>query len=265
MNIEPNNIYKMDCLEGLKLIPDNSIDLVVTSPPYDNIRSYNGNIDQWSFEKFQNIAVEIYRILKNNAVCVWIVADGTENGSETMTSFRQALWFREIGFSLYDTMIWEKPSPAVPTEGRYYDVFEYMFVFCNGNKPKTLNLISDRINVSVGSTARKETRSAREDREYKDEKRVVAETSRRFNVWHMGRGRNLSKHPAVFPYELAADHIRSWSNEGDIVLDPFSGSGTTCIAASNLGRKFIGFEIDREYYDESLSVINEVKKQVKLF
>jgi site-specific DNA-methyltransferase (adenine-specific) len=137
--------------------------------------------------------------------------------------------------------------------------------FCKGSKPKTLNLISDRINVSAGSIARKETRSAREDRGYKDEKRVVAETSRRFNVWHIGRGKNMSKHPAVFPYELAADHIKSWSNEGDVVLDPFSGSGTTCIAASNLGRKFIGFEIDQEYYDESLSVINEVKKQVKLF
>ena len=140
-----------------------------------------------------------------------------------------------------------------------------MFIFCKGNRPKSLNLISDRINVSAGSVARKETRSAREDRKYKDEKRIVAETSRRFNVWQIGRGKNLSSHPAVFPYELVRDHIKSWSNEGDIVLDPFIGSGTTAIAAKNLGRKFIGFEIDKEYFDEANSVVEENNKQISLF
>ena len=200
----------MDCLDGIKEIPDSFIDLTVTSPPYDNIRNYNGNIEQWSFEKFRLIADQLYRVTKSFGVVVWIVADGTENGSETLTSFKHALYFKEIGFYMYDTMIWEKPSPAVPTEGRYYDVFEYMFVLCKGNKPKSLNLISDRINSSAGSVARKETRSAREDRKYKEEKRTVADTSRRFNVWTIGRGKNLSSHPAVFPYELARDHILSW-------------------------------------------------------
>lgn len=265
MQLNINHIYNMDCLEGINLLPDNSVDLTVTSPPYDNIRNYNGNISQWNFYKFQQIAKEIYRVTKPGGVVVWIVADGTENGSESLTSFRQALYFHEIGFGLYDTMIWEKPSPAVPTEGRYYDVFEYMFVFCKGEKPKSLNLISDRINVSAGSTARKETRSAREDRQYKDEKRTVAETSRRFNVWQIGRGKNLSKHPAVFPYELVRDHIKSWSNEGDLVMDPFMGSGTTAIAAKNMGRNFIGFEIDKNYFDESISVVEENNRQISLF
>ena len=263
--IEIDKIYNMDCLDGLKKLPDSFVDLTVTSPPYDNIRSYNGNIDQWSFSKFQKIADELFRVTKDGGVIVWIVADGTENGSESGNSFRQALYFKEIGFSLYDTMIWEKPSPAVPTDGRYYDVFEYMFILCKGSKPKGLNLICDRINSSAGSVAKKETRSCREDRKYLDEKRVVAETSRRFNVWMVGRGKNLSTHPAVFPYELARDHILSWSNEGDLVLDPFMGSGTTAVAAKNNGRNFIGFEIDSSYFKESCDVVDEVKKQVHLF
>lgn len=263
--MEIDRIYNIDCLDGLCTMEPECVDLTVTSPPYDNIRSYNGNIDQWSFDKFKSIADELYRVTKKNGVVVWIVADGTENGSESLTSFRQAMYFREIGFSLYDTMIWEKPSPAVPTEGRYYDVFEYMFVFCKGSKPKSLNLICDRMNSSAGSVARKETRSAREDRKYLDEKRVVADTSRRFNVWTVGRGRNLSSHPAVFPYELARDHILTWSDEGDIVLDPFMGSGTTAMAARSTGRHFVGFEIDDSYFNESVSVVEEVKKQTRLF
>jgi len=263
--IELDTIYNMDCAEGLKEVPSDFVDLTVTSPPYDNIRSYNGSIGQWSFDKFKTIASELYRVTKEGGVVVWIVADGTENGSESLTSFRQALWFREIGFLVYDTMIWEKPSPAVPTESRYYDVFEYMFILCKGTRPKSLNLICDRINSSAGSTARKETRSAREDRRYKDEKRTVADTSRRFNIWHIGRGKNLSSHPAVFPYELARDHILSWSNEGDVVLDPFMGSGTTAIAAKNNGRHYIGFEIDRMYFEESEIVVRENNKQTRLF
>lgn len=265
MTIEIDNIYNVDCVDGLSCMEEESVDLTVTSPPYDNIRSYNGNIDQWSFEKFKKIADELYRVTKDGGVVVWIVSDGTENGSESLTSFKQAIYFRGIGFSLYDTMIWEKPSPAVPTEGRYYDVFEYMFVFCKGSKPKSMNLICDRINLSAGSVARKETRSAREDRKYKDEKRVVADTSRRFNVWNIGRGKNLSSHPAVFPYELARDHIRSWSEEGDVVLDPFMGSGTTALAAKNNGRHFVGFEIDKSYFEESESVVEAAKKQTRLF
>lgn len=262
---EINKIYNMDCLDGLKNLPDSFIDLTVTSPPYDNIRKYNGNVNQWSFEKFKLISDELFRVTKDGGVLVWIVADGTENGSESGTSFKQALYFKEIGFSLYDTMIWEKPSPAVPTEGRYYDVFEYMFIFCKGNKPKSLNLLSDRINVSAGLVSRKESRSCREDRRYLDEKRTVGDTSRRFNVWQIGRGKNMSNHPAVFPYELARDHILSWSSEGDLVLDPFMGSGTTAIAARNVGRNFIGFEIDSSYFEECVNVVDNVNRQIHLF
>ena len=145
-------------------------------------------------------------------------------------------------------MIWEKPSPQAPTEGRYYDVFEYMFVFSKG-KPKTLNLLCDRKNKTAGSVSKKETRSCRENRRVKDEKRIVKEYSRRFNVWTINREKNETEHPAVFPSKLATDHILSWSNEGDTILDPFAGSGTTLIAAKTKGRNYLGFELSEKYFD----------------
>lgn len=97
-----------DCLERMKEIPDCSIDLTVTSPPYDNLRIYNGNIDQWNFEKFQGIARELFRVTKDGGVVVWVVGDATIKGSETGSSFRQALYFKDLGFNLHDTMIYAK-------------------------------------------------------------------------------------------------------------------------------------------------------------
>lgn len=239
--MEINTIYNEDCLETMKRMEDNFIDLTVTSPPYDNLRTYHG----YSFD-FQAIAKELFRVTKVGGVVVWVVGDATINGSETGTSFRQALFFKECGFRLYDTMIWEKPSPQAPTEGRYYDVFEYVFILSK-NKPKSLNLLADRKNSSAGLVSKKETRSCREDRKTLSAKRTVAEYSRRFNVWHISRGRNSTKHPAVFPEALARDHIISWSNEGDLIYDPFMGSGTTAKMAILTNRNYIGSEISEEY------------------
>lgn len=255
-----------DCLEKMKDIADNSIDLTVTSPPYDNLRTYGGVIDGWSFEKFQGIAKELYRITKEGGVVIWVVGDATIKGSETGTSFRQALYFMESGFCLYDTMIWEKPSPQAPTEGRYYDVFEYMFVLSKG-KPKSLNLLTDRKNKTAGSISKKETRSCREDRKYTQGKRVVKEYSRRFNVWQINRGKNTTSHPAVFPEALANDHILSWSNEGDVIFDPFTGSGTTGKMAILNNRDFIGIELNDEYFKIAEKRINDAiaEKESKLF
>lgn len=250
-----------DCLELMKDIPDGSVDLTVTSPPYDHLRKYKGVINQWSFEKFQSIANELFRITTDGGVVVWIVADATVKGSETGTSFKQALWFMECGFNLYDTMIWCKPSPQSPTEGRYYDVFEYMYVFSKG-KPKALNLLVDRKNKSCGTKSKKETRSCREDRRIKEGVRIVKEYSRRFNVWEISRGHNKTSHPAVFPEALARDHIISWSNPGDIVLDPFMGSGTTGVACIKTGRRFIGMELDQSYFDIAANRIAEAQKGV---
>lgn len=257
--MDTNKIYNMDCVAGMKKLPNDSIDLTVTSPPYDNLRKYKGF--SWDFEA---VAEELYRITKSGGVVVWIVSDATIDGSETGTSFKQALYFKKIGFNIYDTMIWLKPSPAVPTESRYYDVFEYMFILSKG-RPKTLNLLCDRKNKSVGSISNCETRSSREQRRYLPKKRVIKEYSRRFNVWEVARGVNKTKHPAVFPEKLAQDHIYSWSNAGDIVLDPFCGSGTTAKMAILSGRNFIGFEISAEYCEIANKRIASIGKDIPLF
>lgn len=250
MDYKDENMWLMlgDCLERMKEIPDGSVDLTVTSPPYDNLRSYNGNNEQWGEHVWKAVIKDLYRITADGGVVVWVVQDKCVKGGETMTSFKQALHFADCGFLLYDTMIWLKPSPQAPTEGRYYDVFEYMFVFSKG-KPKTLNLLKDRKNKSAGAVSNKETRSCREDRKVKNEKRVVAEFSRRFNVWELSRGKNKTSHPAVFPEKLAHDHIISWSNEGDVIFDPFMGSGTAGKMAKLLNRRFIGIELDQGYFD----------------
>lgn len=236
-----------DCLELMKDIPDNSIDLIVTSPPYDNLRTYNGNIEQWNFDKFKDIAKELYRTTKSGGVVVWVVGDATIKGSESGTSFKQALYFKEIGFNLHDTMIWNKGgfTAVGALKTRYAQVFEYMFVFVKG-KLKTFNPLKDRLNKNQTGTFLKNKRLAdgtmREVGKYGKRNKY----GQRFNIWELANT-DRSEHPAVFPEKLIADHIISWSNENDIVLDPFMGSGTTGVACKNLNRNFIGIEISEDY------------------
>jgi DNA modification methylase len=244
-----------DCLEIMKDIPDGSIDLTVTSPPYDNLRTYNGNIDQWNFDKFKDIAKELYRITKNGGVVVWIVADATIKGSETGTSFRQALWFMECGFNLHDTMIWQKtnPMPKVKTS-RYFDVFEYMFILSKG-KPKTFNPIM--VDCKFGGKIYNSTCKNIGGESGRTKKTFVLNSQRyKNNIWEIAIAQNKTKHPAVFPEQLAKDHIISWSNEGDTVLDCFMGSGTTGKMAKLLNRNFIGIEIDETYFEIAKERIN---------
>ena len=247
--LELNKIYNMDCLEGLKQLDDESIDLTVTSPPYDDLRNYNG----YSFD-FENIAKELYRVTKNGGSIVWIVSDATINGSESGTSFKQALYFKDIGFNIHDTMIWEKPTfTAVGAlKTKYAQVFEYMFIFTKG-KIKTFNPIKDRKNKYVGD--KKHSGIRQKDGSIKEKSSIgkpVAEYGQRFNVWHMPTCQSKTErtgHPAQFPEQLINDHIISWSNKGDIVLDPFMGSGTTAKMSKLNDRNFIGFEISKEYCD----------------
>lgn len=256
-------LYNEDCAEGLKKIDSDSIDLVVTSPPYDNLRTYNG----YSFD-FERIAQELFRVVKSGGVVVWVVSDGVENGSETGTSFKQALYFKEIGFNLHDTMIWKKETCAFPEETRYYQNFEYMFVFSKG-KPKTINLIEDRKNLWSGARIHgtyrhKDGQSVRRSDKWRES--VTKDYGVRFNVWEViTEKNNRTGHPAVFPNKLAHDHIITWSNRGEIVLDPFSGSGTTAIEALNNGRQFIGFEISKDYYAKSIQRIKDETAQMNIF
>ena len=250
-------LWHGDCLEMMKNIPDNSIDLTVTSPPYDNLRSYNGNINQWSFEKFQEIAKELYRVTTNGGVVVWVVSDATVKGSETGTSFRQALWFKECGFNLHDTMIWVKDGGgAIGSNKCYTQNFEYMFVFSKGT-PKTINLIYDKPNLSFGVDKSGVGRRKIDGTKKIEKRKPAKEFSRRNNWWYIPPQKG-KEHPAVFPEQLANDHIISWSNEGDIILDPFMGSGTTGKMAKLNNRKFIGIELDDTYYEVAKNRINSV-------
>ena len=242
----------MDCLEGMRQMEAESVDLTVTSPPYDNLRTYNG----YCFD-FENIARELYRVTKQGGVVVWVVGDATIDGDETGTSFRQALFFKEIGFKLHDTMIYAKTSVTnySPSMKRYKQSFEYMFVLAK-ESPKTFNPIQDKpvlkqVKMHDGASGRDKNGKLKKNDYYE-----VGEYQVRFNVWPFNVGYNCTthddiafKHPAMFPEALARDHIRSWSNEGDIVLDPFMGSGTTAKVARALGRHYIGFEISAEYCD----------------
>ena len=226
----------------MRRMPDNFIDLTVTSPPYDNLRAYNG----YSFD-FESVSKELFRVTKNGGVVVWVVGDATIKGSETGTSFKQALHFKEIGFNLHDTMIYQKDNCPFPSNNRYYANFEYMFVFSKGS-PSTFNPISDRVNKSFG---RKMSGTNRQKdgttKPLKNKGLAILEYGVRFNCWLISEGKRTKEHPAVFPEKLANDHIISWSNEGDLVYDPFMGSGTTAKMAVLNKRNWIGSEISEEY------------------
>lgn len=239
-----NNIFVENCLDTMAKMPDGFVDLVVTSPPYDDLRKYNG----YSFD-FEAIAKELFRVVNIGGVVVWVVGDAVHKGSESGSSFRQALFFMSLGFNLHDTMIYEKNSstyPASANGNRYSQIFEYMFVFTKG-KPKTANLICDKPNKWAG---------------FKDFsgklKNPVPEFSPRNNIWRYVTSFNGVKHPAPFPEALAVDHVLSWSAEGDVVYDPFMGSGTTAKACVLSGRSWVGSEISSEYVEIALKRLKDI-------
>ena len=250
-NLDPdyhNQIWCGNCVDLLKKVQSETVDLIVTSPPYDDLRQYEG----YDFD-FPSIAPQLLRILKPGGIVVWVVADGTVNGSETGTSFRQALYFMDIGFRLHDTMIYKRNAVKMPDKKRYFNCFQYMFVFSKGS-PKTVNLIKDHKNKTAGKKANK--RYQREaDGKMKERAPYCRPThSVRWNIWTydvgsliMADDRLWVNHPAIFPLKLAEDHIRSWSNEGDLVLDPMCGSGQTLIAAKKLKRNYLGIDISDKY------------------
>lgn len=251
--IEFNKIYNEDNVYGMHKLPDECIDLTVTSPPYDNLRTYHG----YAFD-FENVVKELYRVTKEGGVVVWIVGDATINGSETGTSFKQALYFMEVGFKLHDTMIWRKtnPMPKVKTK-RYFDCFEYMFIFCK-NKINSFNPIMQK--TRFGGKEYHSTCKNMGGENGRTEKKFILNKYRyKDNIWDLAVAQNKTGHPAVFPESLVRDHILSWSNEGDIVLDPFMGSGTTAKVAMALNRNYIGFEISKEYCDMANKRILENK------
>lgn len=260
MTLPVNSIICGECSEVMSQWPDECIDMTVTSPPYDNLRNYNGYVFP-----FEQIAQQLYRITKKGGVVVWVVADATINGSETGTSFKQALYFKEIGFNLHDTMIYKKTGCYLPETNRYYNNWEYMFVFSKKHI-NTSNLIHDKKNTYFGTQIHGTTRTVNGENKPKKNKTHIKDFGVRYNIWEFSHRPMPSNdnHPATFPEQLAHDHIISWSNEGDIVLDPFIGSGTTAIAAIKTNRRFIGIDISSEYCELARTRINRLLSQTTL-
>jgi len=248
-----------DCLDVMRGMRDCSIDLTITSPPYEALRSYHGQAP-FTFETFKPMARELYRVTKNGGVVVWVIGDQTVNGSESGSSFRQALYFMECGFRLHDTMIYQKVNPVPNAGTRYQQEFEYMFVFSKG-KPKTANILTEPRRNACND--RRKTRvkpfNRNKDGDFGAKKLYeYKEMVPRRNIWSYKVGQHNSatddiafEHPAIFPEQLAADHIASWSNPGDLILDPFCGSGTVGKMAALAGRDFIGIDIDPQYCELS--------------
>ena len=253
-----------------------TVDLAVTSPPYDDMRDYHNN-SAWNYDFFRQVADEMTRVLKPGGVIVWNVNDQTINGGKTGSSFRQALYFMdECGLRLHDTMIYEKTGVAFasgPHSVRYTQKFEFVFVLSKG-KPKAIHLIQDKPNKWAGAQSWG-TASARktsgEIQKANSKTKPVREFGVRNNIWRIKnsggfgqKNKNAYKHPATMPEELARGHIISWSDPGDVVLDPFLGSGTTARVAKAEGRRYIGFEIDREYFALARKMLTDKQRKMKI-
>jgi len=257
-----SSLGKLYCGSCLDIMPElEQVDLTVTSPPYDNLRTYQGYVFN-----FEATAKELFRITKDGGVVVWVVGDSVVDGGETGTSFTQALFFKSIGFTLYDTMIYMKNGSQYPEQRRYYQCFEYMFVFSKG-KPKTINLLADRENKWAGSWGKRSRRN-------KDGTLIIADKipykkfGIRYNAWKINCGHGFStkdeiayNHPAIFPEALAQDHILSWSNPNDIILDPMSGSGTVAKMCERLNRRWVACEISEEYCEIVVKRIEQESKR----
>lgn len=242
-----------DCREEMdKLIAEGvKVDLTVTSPPYDKLRTYKDTLE-WNEKIWKQVIDRLFLITKDGGAVVWVVGDAVVKGSETGTSFKQALYFKEVGFNLHDTMIYEKNSssfPAKKTSNRYTQIFEYMFVFSKGKIQA--NLIADKANKWAGH------------KDFSGKlKNPVPKFSPRNNIWKYSTSFNdKTNHPAVFPEQLAEDHILSWSNVGDTVFNPFTGSGTTGKMSLLNKRNFIGIEKVPEYFKISQKRIGELNEK----
>ena len=238
--------------------------MVMTSPPYDNLRDYGKDFTGWGEHIWKPVLDGIFRVLKDGGVCVWVVNDATINGSETGTSFKQALYWMEIGGKLHDTMIYEKTNPMPLNNNRYTPSFEYMFVFSK-NKPKTVNLIEEK---SIYAGHKNQGTYYQKDGTLVNKfgvGKAIKDYKVKSNIFRYAVGGKSNGHPAVFPLKLAKEQIISWSNENDTILDPFMGSGTTGVACYDLGREFIGIELDEGYFKIAQTRIQDAQSQGRLF
>ncbi len=269
MNRFLNQIIEGNCVDVMKEFDPDSIDLTVTSPPYDNLRVYKG----YSFP-FADIAQELFRVTKQGGIVVWVVGDATINGSETSTSFRQALYFKEIGFNLHDTMIFKKQNPIPQIyRKRYNNEYEFMFVFSKGEVKTNNPIMVDCAHAGLVLNGTTYKNYSKGDQKRQKLAKPVKKQKIKGNIWEYVVGKKAEDqeakgHPAPFPCALATDHILSWTNEGDVVLDPMNGSGTTCRSAYVTGRNYIGIDISREYCEiarERIAKLTNSQTALSLF
>lgn len=264
----------MNNIDGMKKMDAESVDLVVTSPPYDNLREYNDS-SSWNMDVFYQVADEMIRVLKPGGIICWNVADaivpfhGKKKGTGTSksgSSFRQCIYMQDKGLNFHDNLIYAKHGPRFASNDkstRYSNVYEYVFVMSKG-APNYVSLLKDRPNKTAGTASvrggggglRTKDGSLTTNDPTKAKKKITPEFGIRFNIWTISNvfgttgqtDRRAYEHPALMPNGLAADCIKSYSQEGDLVLDPFMGSGTTARQAYLLERDYIGFEIDPTYH-----------------
>lgn len=253
-----NKIIEGNCIEVMRQFDENIIDLTITSPPYDDLRNYKGFVFP-----FEDIAKELYRVTKDGGIVVWVVSDATINGSETGTSFKQALFFQQIGFNLHDTMIFRKTNPIPQIyRKRYNNEFEYMFVFSKGVVKTHNPIMVDCLHAGLELNGTTYKNFSKNEQRREKLAKPVKNKKIKGNIWEYVVGKKQEDqeakgHPAPFPCQLVRDHIFSWSNPGDIVLDPMCGSGTTPRVACEMGRQYIGIDISHEYCEIA-------RKRVKL-
>jgi DNA modification methylase len=242
-----NKIICGNAIEIMNQMPNNCIHLTVTSPPYDQLRNYNG----YDFD-FESIAKGLFKVTKIGGIVVWVVGDKIKNGNKSLTSFKQALYFQEIGFNVHDTMIYRKKNTPFMRTNAYTNCFEFMFVLSKGSvntfnpiKTKSARHGQEMLVVNKGADGINKKVLG----ELKPEKTLT-------NIWDyaVGLGGTTNdkiafEHPAVFPEKLAEDHILSWTNKNDIVFDPMCGSGTTLKMAIKNNRSYFGCDISKEYVE----------------
>ena len=249
MQIQVNKIICEDNITYLKTLPDECIDFVITSPPYDALRDYNGyKLD------LHGLGVELLRVLKDGGICVMVIQDSTRDFAKSLTSFRTIVdWCDNIGFRLFECNIYNRQG----TEGAWWKKrfrvdHEYMPIFLKGKRPQYFDKENIKIpskhggKIMTGANIRTKNGQTG-SRKVKINPTKCPGTVMTFGNTCGGESKLKSKHPAVFPNMLAYDMIECFCPEDGTVLDPFNGSGTTTLAAKCLGRNYIGIDVSEEY------------------
>ncbi len=249
--LDVDNVYCGDAISLLTAVDDNSIDFVCFSPPYDKIRDYHGfNLD------LSQLGKQLFRVAKDGAVCAVVMTDATISGEKSLTTFRLTLdWVDNHGWRCFEHCIYSRfGRPGAWWNSRFRVDHEYILLFVKGQKPKYFNKEPLKIKAKHAGKVWHGTTRLTDGSLIQNEKKMQSDTKCRGTIWHYATSntegnKQKLKHPATFPDALANDLIQCFTQQGEIVLDPTSGSGTTCVMASQRKRRYLGFDISAEYVE----------------